>query len=81
MLTNMLSKGKKKGSIDVTIVNENNKIKIMVADNGVGLPKNFDIENIDSLGLQIVAALVGQLNGEIFFNKTNGTKIIITFIH
>jgi PAS domain S-box-containing protein len=35
---------------------------LSVSDNGVGIPENFDIENLDSFGLQLVTSLVEQLN-------------------
>ena len=50
-----------------------------VSDNGVGIPENFDIEELDSLGLQLVTSLVAQLDGELEIKRSNGTKFNIRF--
>jgi two-component sensor histidine kinase len=33
---------------------------LTVSDNGIGIPEDLDIENLDSLGFQLVASLVDQ---------------------
>lgn len=55
------------------------QLTLIVSDNGIGLPKDFDWQNSESLGLQIVAALTNQLEGELEINKTNGTEFKIKF--
>ena len=52
---------------------------LTVSDNGVGIPKDLDIEDLDSLGLQLVTSLVEQLDGELELNRFNGTEFIIRF--
>jgi PAS domain S-box-containing protein len=52
---------------------------LSISDNGVGIPKYLDIENLDSLGLQLVTSLVGQLDGELELNRNNGTEFTIKF--
>jgi two-component sensor histidine kinase len=49
------------------------------ADNGKGFPEDCDFRNSNSLGLQLVNALVDQLDGCIELKKENGTKFIIRF--
>ncbi len=51
--------------------------RFLVADNGIGLPNDFDIKSAKSLGLQLVDALLRQLNGTIQINRTQGTEIEI----
>ncbi|MBI3583784.1 MAG: nitrate- and nitrite sensing domain-containing protein [Nitrospinae bacterium] len=41
---------------------------LVVGDNGIGLPEGMDIGNTESLGLQLVNTLVGQLKGTIDVN-------------
>lgn len=53
---------------------------IEVADNGVGLPSEFDLEQADSLGLEIVRALVDQLDGTITTVPHKGAKYKIRFV-
>jgi PAS domain S-box-containing protein len=57
----------------------NNSFILMVSDNGVGIPENIDIEDLDSLGLQLVSTLVDQLNGELELKRNNGTEFTIRF--
>jgi two-component sensor histidine kinase len=52
---------------------------LTVSDNGVGIPENLDIEDIDTLGMQLVSSLVGQLEGELELKRKNGTEFIIRF--
>jgi PAS domain S-box-containing protein len=53
---------------------------LSVSDNGVGIPENLDIENLDSLGLHLVTSLVEQLDGELEIKKNNGTEFTLRFI-
>jgi two-component sensor histidine kinase len=50
-----------------------------VADNGVGFRSDLDFRNTDSLGLQLVNALVDQISGNIVQQTSNGTRYTITF--
>lgn len=67
---------------DPKSVNENFKgmtFVLTVSDNGVGIPENFNIEELDSLGLQLVTSLVAQLDGELEIKRNNGTEFTIWF--
>ena len=52
---------------------------LMISDNGIGIPEDLDIEDIDSLGLQLVTSLVDQLDGEFELKSNNGTEFIVRF--
>ncbi|MCC4769272.1 PAS domain S-box protein [Methanosarcina sp. DH2] len=52
---------------------------LTVLDNGVGLPENFDVENLDTLGMQLVTSLVDQLDGELKLKRNNGTEFTMRF--
>lgn len=54
-------------------------IILRVADDGIGLPKDLDFRQSESLGLQIVNLLVGQLEAAIDLDRTNGTAFTLTF--
>ena len=56
----------------------NSKYSLIVCDNGVGLPKELDIRNTESLGLQLVRLFVEQLDGEIELDRRGGTTFKIT---
>jgi two-component sensor histidine kinase len=70
---------KRDGTIFIGLKDVNNVIHLSIEDNGVGLPEGFDILKSDTLGLQLVATLVEQLDGEITVNNYHGTKYLITF--
>jgi PAS domain S-box-containing protein len=50
-----------------------------VADDGVGFPADVNFRATGSLGMQLVTALVGQLNGTIEMNREDGTSFVISF--
>ncbi|RPJ51142.1 MAG: PAS domain S-box protein, partial [Methanobacteriota archaeon] len=52
---------------------------LKVSDNGVGIPENLDIKELDSLGFQLVTSLVDQLDGEFELKKNNGTEFTMRF--
>ena len=47
---------------------------LTVSDDGVGIPESLDIEDLDSLGIQLVTSLVDQLDGELELKRNNGTE-------
>jgi PAS domain S-box-containing protein len=68
------------GRIRVDLREESDDVfKLTVADNGVGLPEGFNIQNTESLGLGLVGALAEQLGGTIEIDTTGGTRFDITF--
>ena len=68
------------GEISVSIEKaEPGVIAIRIADNGVGLPKDIDVEKTETLGLQLVRTLVKQLDGQLKLETTRGTEFIVTF--
>ena len=56
-----------------------NQASLVVSDNGLGLPENIDIQNINTLGLQLVHNLIEQLEGKIELKRGRGTKFIMRF--
>ncbi|MBP0027927.1 PAS domain-containing sensor histidine kinase [Roseofilum sp. Guam] len=68
------------GTITVEFIRQNDTtLSLLVQDNGRGLPENFDLEEIDSLGLQLVQNLVEQLEGNLRLMGEQGTYVKITF--
>lgn len=57
-----------------------NRLELIFSDNGRGLPENFDLKDITSLGMKIVEILVlKQLKGEWSVSTENGTKYRMVF--
>ena len=72
--------GRKKGKIRVVLQSEKNGMyKLVVSDDGVGLPKNLDAKKTESLGLQLVTMLVEQLQGTLNIDNNKGTSFEIVF--
>jgi len=59
---------------------EENKCTLEISDNGLGFPKNLDINKTKSLGLRLITSIAkGQLLGNIEYKKDKGVKFIIVF--
>ncbi|MFQ4138950.1 PAS domain S-box protein [Nodosilinea sp. PGN35] len=56
----------KPGEIVITAARSpNHQVALRVGDNGVGLPKDFNLERVSSLGLSLVRNLTNQIGGEV----------------
>jgi two-component sensor histidine kinase len=68
-----------KGSkLAIAVNRSGDQLKLEVSDDGIGLPADFDINQNDSLGLQIVKTLTtNELGGKIGVHRvaTGGTRI------
>jgi two-component sensor histidine kinase len=53
--------------------------ELIVSDNGVGMPGDVDWGNAKSFGLDLVCALVDQLDGQMEIRGVNGTDVRIRF--
>ena len=69
----------KKNTITVSVSEINEIVEIAVADNGVGLPKDFDVNKTNTLGLQLVSTLTEQLDGKLEVKSDNGAIFKINF--
>lgn len=65
--------------IDNECNNEDFQYTLTVADNGKGIPKEIYLENVESLGLQLVSLLVEQIEGCIELRREQGAKFTIWF--
>ena len=56
------------------------KIKLVVRDDGVGIPAELDIRNTDTMGMRLVIGLVeSQLGGDVTLDRSHGTCFTVTF--
>ncbi len=71
----------KEGEIKITLSAINNeKVVLVVRDNGIGIGEDIDFRHSESLGLELVTILVeDQLDGDIELNRTGGTTFRIRF--
>ena len=73
-------KGRKKGTIEISVMEGNGRISIAVRDNGIGLPADFDISRTSSLGLKLIRTLVShQLKGSFTLRSQDGTEMSMEF--
>ena len=70
-----------KGMISISMQKSNDSTFLLrVKDDGVGIPKDVDIEKVKSLGLSLVRNLVyNQLKGKIDVSRNKGTEFLIDF--
>lgn len=85
LVTNSLKHGIKKdghGEIYVHLSRQDDdSLLLKIGDDGIGLPEDFDLDNSETLGLQLVQSLIEQLSGSCKKDKTKrGTHIIIEFL-
>ncbi len=68
------------GTISLTFDDEGDRVVLKVHDDGRGLPENFDLDHVDSLGLRIVRMLVTEdLKGQIELQSDHGVSAIVRF--
>ena len=64
------------GAVEVQLVNNGDQLVVVVHDNGVGLPEDFELATSSGLGLTIVRALVtSELSGTIEMRTDHGTVV------
>ncbi|MBD2682097.1 PAS domain-containing protein [Nostoc paludosum FACHB-159] len=77
------------GEIEVRLYQENKpliqkqherNLTLIVRDNGIGLPADFDCKKTKTLGISLIQGLTKQLRGNIEINSHQGTEFKITFI-
>ena len=58
----------------------NDRIKLVVRDDGIGIPAEVDIRNTKTMGMRLVIGLVeSQLGGDVTLDRSEGTRFTITF--
>lgn len=71
----------KNGIITISLkAEENNKYILIIRDNGIGLPPDFDPYNNPSLGIKLMHGLSADIDGKFLITNANGTKITLEFI-
>ncbi len=67
------------GKIEIILKRTGKTLTLTIADNGVGFPRDIDFRNTESLGMELVVALVEQIRGSIELDNRDGTKFTVTF--
>ncbi|MCC5598726.1 PAS domain S-box protein [Nostoc favosum] len=72
--------GNRRGEIEVKFYQESEStLALIIRDNGIGLPENFDSKKAKTLGITLVQGLVKQLRGKLEIDSHHGTQFKITF--
>ncbi|MXN90543.1 hypothetical protein GR160_04840 [Flavobacterium sp. Sd200] len=53
--------------------------ELTVTDNGIGLPNDFDIDNVNSLGMNLMTGLSTQIDGTFTVQNDNGLTVTVLF--
>lgn len=72
-------KGSKSGKLTISLEEKNDNIELLIKDDGVGLPDNFNYEKTNSLGIQLVYALIEQLDATVEVTSKKGASFLIKF--
>lgn len=70
--------GKKSGAIKLSLKKHDDKIILTISDNGIGIPSELNINDMTTLGMQLIFSLTKQLNGNINLHRSHGTTFILT---
>ncbi len=69
----------RKGEVRIELQALDDELELVVADNGAGLPGDFDLANVTSLGLQLVPLLADQLGGRFTVEGGPGARFSLRF--
>ena len=68
----------RKGEIDVRLSEENDNLVLEVADNGTGLPMEFDATKSGNFGYKLINILTERIGAEWSVQNGNGTRVKLT---
>jgi PAS domain S-box-containing protein len=72
-------KGRSEGIIELHFNKEGGQYRLVVSDNGIGIPDHRNLENADSLGITLIYALASQLGAKVELHQVEGSTFIVTF--
>lgn len=70
--------GNQLGTIDINLISNNKEYQLVLKDNGKGLPTDFDINNLDSFGLETIQLLTKEYGGTFALSGKQGVTMNIT---
>lgn len=71
--------GERTGNLTVSMLVSSGKAEITVADDGIGMPEEVDIEAPARMGLRLVRTLARQIQAEIVVRRSPGTRFSLMF--
>ncbi len=82
LLTNMMKHafaGRETGVIFLSVSQNENRISVILKDDGIGLPESVSLINSTGFGMMLVGMLLEQMGGTMQIDIDNGTKFTIEF--
>jgi len=82
LLTNMMKYAfveRECGVISISASLKDNLVKVVIEDNGVGIPESVSFEKSRGFGLDLVGMLTGQIGGTVKIERGAGTKFVLEF--
>jgi two-component sensor histidine kinase/HAMP domain-containing protein len=82
LLTNIIKyafMGRTSGLIEIMLIKNDDDITLIIQDNGIGLPVDFDMEKQTGFGLMLIKMLTEQIKGKFTLESNNGTRSTLKF--
>jgi len=71
--------GRLTGSVHINFEEKGDYFVLEIIDNGIGLPSDYNIAKVKSLGITLIRTLTSQIKGTFDISSKNGTRVVITF--
>lgn len=71
-------KEQQKGVIDISLSSDKSNYHLVLKDNGIGLPADFSIDDLDSFGLETIQLLTQEYKGTFTVNGSQGVLMNIS---
>jgi len=72
----------REGKITISLLHtRDNYFLLRIADNGIGLPANFEVKKAPSLGMRLMQGLSDDIEGQFAASVDNGTVITVEFLY
>jgi PAS domain S-box-containing protein len=65
----------RRGTVTLSIHRVDGVVRMVVSDDGIGLPEDFDQSKGASMGLKLAASLAHQLGGSLEFSSSEGCRV------
>ncbi len=69
----------KEGTVTIELKDLNGFVEVKVSDNGDGLPDDFSLDSMQSLGVTLLTVLTKQIEGELRSSSNDGSQFVLTF--
>jgi len=74
--------GNKRGIVDISLKRiSQERYRLIISDNGIGLPPNADLQHTASMGMRLMKGLSDDIEGYFTINRHSHTEIIIDFMY